>query len=122
MEDKSLLQRADETINGPRAKDYGSASENFQRIADIWSAVLGTEVTQAQVALCMIGVKMARLINSPDHEDSWLDIAGYAGLSPRLEIHSMEKECVCAQVSQVGPTTGTRWIVGENGPTLTSND
>jgi hypothetical protein len=31
------------------------------------------------VCILQIMVKIARLIESPDHRDSWLDIAGYAG-------------------------------------------
>ena len=30
---------------------------------------------------CMIAVKMSRLINSPKHLDSWIDIVGYAALA-----------------------------------------
>ncbi len=63
-----------------RGKDYGSAYENHERIAVIWTAILGYEVTASQVALCMAGVKMARLVQSPDNEDSWIDLAGYAAL------------------------------------------
>jgi len=28
----------------------------------------------------MIAVKLSRLIETPDHEDSWIDICGYAAL------------------------------------------
>ena len=76
---KTILQEADEIINGERAKDYGPASENFKRIAELWSVVLGQEITPEHVVLCMIQVKVARLCNSPDHRDSVMDIAGYAG-------------------------------------------
>jgi len=78
------LQTADELINGDRAKDYGSVSENFQRIADLWSVVLGVGVTPEQVALCMIQLKVARLVNTPEHKDSWVDIAGYVGCAEKL--------------------------------------
>ena len=30
--------------------------------------------------LAMVAVKMSRLINTPDHEDSWVDICGYGAL------------------------------------------
>jgi len=36
----------------------------------------------------MIWVKMARLAKTPSHQDSWIDIAGYAGLGG--EIGSMD--------------------------------
>ena len=32
-----ILDTAKELINGQRAKDYGDAEENFQRIADGWT-------------------------------------------------------------------------------------
>ena len=63
-----------------RGKDYGTIYENHERIAVIWTVIFGHEVTAAQVALCMASVKMARLVQSPDHEDSWVDLAGYAAV------------------------------------------
>jgi hypothetical protein len=52
--------------------------DNHIRIARLWSVLLDTEVTPEQVALCMIAVKQARLMETPDHDDSWQDILGYA--------------------------------------------
>lgn len=77
--DQTILEKADEIINGERAKDYGDARQNFQRTADLWSATLGVPVSIEQVILCMIQLKVSRLCNSPDHFDSWMDIAGYVG-------------------------------------------
>lgn len=60
-----------------RGEDYGDVVDNFERIAIIWTAIFGIPVTRAQVALCMAGVKMARLVETPEHDDSWLDLSGY---------------------------------------------
>ena len=79
-----ILDKAKKIIYGQRQKDYGDALSNHQRIADIWSAVLGIEVSPEQVVLCMIGLKMARLVNTPGHEDSWIDIVGYAGVWDKM--------------------------------------
>jgi hypothetical protein len=49
----------------------------------MWSALLEKEVTPNQVYLCLIAVKMSRLVESPRHRDSWLDIAGYAALAEK---------------------------------------
>jgi len=68
-----------------RGSAYGDASENFRRIADIWSVILSRRVTVKEVALCMSAVKMARLVETPDHTDSWIDLAGYATLG--VEVH-----------------------------------
>lgn len=75
-----VLSTADELINGQRAKDYGDAAENFQRIADLWQPILGVQPTPAQVALCLTQLKVARIITSPAHTDSWVDAAGYIAL------------------------------------------
>jgi hypothetical protein len=82
----SILTKAEEIINGERAKDYGSTLDNFGRIAKLWSVILGVEVTPEQHILCMVAVKMARLCNSPKHMDSIVDIAGYAGTYEKLLI------------------------------------
>ena len=79
-----LLVEAQRIINGARKTDYGDARENHEKIAEFWSAILGHEVTAEQVVLCMIGVKMARLCHSPEHRDSWVDIAGYVGVKSKM--------------------------------------
>lgn len=80
MKRAELLQKSADLIDGDRAKIYGDARENHERIATMWSAILGQDLTADQVYMCMIAVKLARLANTPDHEDSWVDIAGYAAL------------------------------------------
>lgn len=82
----TILHKADHIINGARKDDYGNAEENFGRIATIWSCLLGADVTPAQVVQCMIALKLARLFNTPDHYDSWLDIAGYVGVWEHIQI------------------------------------
>lgn len=80
-----MLDEAKELIYGQRAKDYGPAIENFSRIAKIWSVCLGIEVTPTQVCGCMIGMKLARLVNGDfSHRDSWVDIAGYVGCVDKI--------------------------------------
>lgn len=79
-----VLKKASELINGNRADDYGDAAENFGRIAKLWAATLGHDVTPAQVALCMAQVKISRLAHTPTHDDSWVDLAGYTGLGAEL--------------------------------------
>lgn len=79
MKAKDVIEELAQTL-ASRGEDYGSMYENHERIAVIWTVILGKEVTADQVALCMAGVKMARLIQSPNHNDSWLDLAGYAAV------------------------------------------
>lgn len=84
MNRSEILTTAEGLINGPRASDYGDPSVNFQRIADLWAPILGQDVTPIQVALCLAQLKVARLIQSPAHEDSWIDAAGYVALGGEL--------------------------------------
>jgi hypothetical protein len=79
-----LLVQAADLISGDRAKDYGDAHENFQRIADGWALILGHPVAAYQVALAMDWLKTCRLITSPDHLDSWIDKAGYTALGGEI--------------------------------------
>ena len=72
-----LLNKTADVIK-QRGEDYGSILDNHTRIAKLWSVLLDTDVTPEQVALCMIAVKQARLMETPDHVDSVQDILGYA--------------------------------------------
>ena len=72
-----LLQHAAGVIEH-RERIYGPAAESFEAIAARWSLVLGITVTPAQVALCLIDLKLARLSHDPKHLDSIVDVAGYA--------------------------------------------
>ena len=80
MKREQILDKAKTLISGERAKDYGDAYLNHKRIAELWSPILDKDITVDQVYACMIAVKLSRLIETPDHEDSWIDICGYAAL------------------------------------------
>ena len=80
MNRKEILNKAESLVNGPRAKEYGDAHDNHARIAQMWSVLLDKPVTIQQVYQCMVAVKLARMVVTPDHEDSWIDICGYGAL------------------------------------------
>jgi hypothetical protein len=63
-----------------RSTQYADASSNMTTIAARWSATLGREITPAQVVLCLLDLKLARLAHDPTHEDSAVDVCGYAAL------------------------------------------
>ena len=83
-----FLQEAEGLINGPRAKEYGPAKLNHQRIADIWTILLrcklSSDITPQEVVACMVGLKLARLAEDINKEDSWVDIIGYAALGGEI--------------------------------------
>ena len=72
----SLLEKV-QHITQERQQHYGHPLANFTEIAKRWSLTLSTPITPAQVALCMIDLKMSRLSHNPTHQDSLLDILGY---------------------------------------------
>ena len=67
-----------------RSAQYGDAAPNMSAIAARWSTTLGREVTAAQVVLCLLDLKLARLAHDPTHEDSAVDVCGYAALLREL--------------------------------------
>lgn len=77
---KSILAEADNIAGEDRSLDYGHPLINHQRIAGIWNiqlaGILTEPITPRQVALMMIGVKLAREIHRAKR-DNILDIAGY---------------------------------------------
>jgi hypothetical protein len=77
MNGAMLLQHAAGVVEH-RETVYGPAETLFAVIAARWSLVLGITVIPAQVALCLIDLKMARLSRDPAHLDSIVDVAGYA--------------------------------------------
>jgi hypothetical protein len=81
-----ILEKADNLIKGDRAKDYGDAYQNHDKIAEGWNVIVQSafsthgRITPSHVALMMDWVKTARLLNTINHEDSWIDKAGYTAL------------------------------------------
>jgi hypothetical protein len=63
-----------------RRKAYGDPAASMATVAARWSITLGRPVTPAQVVLCLIDLKLARLGHDPAHADSILDVAGYAAV------------------------------------------
>lgn len=83
-----LLAEAENLVNGDRNNTYGAPAQDFQRTADILSALGfraerpgGDEdgfIEAHHVAMILAAVKLSRLAWSPGKRDSWVDLAGYA--------------------------------------------
>lgn len=79
-----ILRTANKLINGDRQASYGDATKSFERLGRLWSEVIGVTVTAEQVALCLVQLKVSRLIVSSDHADSWVDLCGYGALGGEI--------------------------------------
>jgi hypothetical protein len=65
-------------ITDVRGAIYGHPKENYRRIQALKAIVAECQHPLAREALETICVKISRLIQTPDHLDSWLDISGAA--------------------------------------------
>lgn len=72
-----ILDTAKKCVCGQREQDYGSPENNFQIIADLWSAYYGKKFTALDVSMMMTLLKIARIRTGTATEDSFVDAAGY---------------------------------------------
>lgn len=79
MTPETFLDQAAHVLSERRAT-YGDSAKAMAAIAARWSITLGHPVTPAQVVLCMLDLKLARLARDPGHLDSLRDVAGYAAV------------------------------------------
>jgi hypothetical protein len=79
----AILDHAAEII-ADRRTTYGDPAASMATVAARWSVTLGHPVTPAEVMLCMIDLKLARLAHDPTHRDSVIDVIGYAALLPEV--------------------------------------
>lgn len=75
----SVLLDAEATINGPRRAEYGSPLKIFTKVEQAAKALGLEQGNPLHHPMYMTLVKLTRLIQTPDHRDSIIDWAGYAG-------------------------------------------
>ncbi|QOP65919.1 hypothetical protein SEA_STLSCUM_56 [Mycobacterium phage STLscum] len=102
---ESILEEAQRLIHGPRNKNYGHPRENFDDIAELFSAYLERPITDLDVANLMILVKVARVKGTGYHRDSYTDIAGYAGCAARIYEEPVEEDGQLALSDEAGNVT-----------------
>lgn len=80
MIDPALASEAVATMMGPRMTTHGDPRVTLGRIAGMWSAYIGAEITAADVAQMMVLVKIARTRGGYDR-DHFLDAIAYTLLA-----------------------------------------
>lgn len=97
-----MLRNAIDLTCGQRDKAYGPPYRNMKQTSELFNAYirnrplsrLGAELDAHDMAVFMILAKVSRLATTPNHEDSWTDIAAYAGIGHE-----------CAQQENAGSLT-----------------
>jgi len=73
-----------------RGIEYGDPRHNFLRIYKIARA-LGIQLRDpSELALIAIATKLSRMVESPEREDSYLDLIGYAAILGRCRFSTPE--------------------------------
>ena len=74
-----ILDEAAQITSVDRQEVYGHPINDFDKVAKMTAPILESDLDpRLKHALYMMQVKIARLLNTPDHHDSIVDIAGYA--------------------------------------------
>jgi len=80
----AIADEAKRIVAGARRSAYGKPEDNFDRIARFWQAYFentgraSAKVKAEDVSPLMRLMKEARLCETPDHRDSFVDLVGYA--------------------------------------------
>jgi hypothetical protein len=81
-----IAQEAARIVDGARRGAYGTPERNFERICLLWNAYIeakygqrlaGFALTPSDISPMMRLMKEARIIESPKHYDSHVDLVGY---------------------------------------------
>jgi hypothetical protein len=76
-----------------KGEDYGQPLSFFSKLANIYSEMIGKNITTNQVVAMFMVMKSLRAFNNPDHQDSYLDAMGYSkiGLDIAKTINDIEE-------------------------------
>ena len=83
-----VLDTARDLTCGDRNDAYGEPVANMQRIAGIFNAITGRDLSGREIALVHQATKLARRAMNTTHKDSYVDGAAYTGI---------EYECALAE-------------------------
>jgi len=93
---KDILSQS-ATIIDSRAKDYGDVIESFTRASSIATTILQKHISIYDVAIISAAIKMSRISNKNDHEDSYIDAINYLAFAAQFKSYQTEKMPSIAQ-------------------------
>lgn len=80
---RMFLENVSKTID-QRGEEYGTPAENLKRISTLWSIHLNFEVTEYDVCLMMVLLKLARNVEG-HKDDNLLDAAAYLAIADQMK-------------------------------------
>ena len=80
-----ILDTAKKCVCGDREQDYGTPEQNFDVIAQLWTAFKKVPFTAVDVAVFQALVKIGRVSSGHGKSDNWVDLAGYAACGGEIE-------------------------------------
>ena len=87
---KQILTQSAAIIDS-RAKEYGDVIESFSRASSIATTILQKHISIYDVAIISAAIKMSRISNKNDHEDSYIDAINYLAFAAQFKSDSVEK-------------------------------
>ena len=82
---KDILTNAADIIS-ERGKTHGHYDLTMLRTSKLWGDYLERDIDPMDVAICMALVKLARIMETRNHDDNWLDICAYLAISGELAV------------------------------------
>ena len=82
-----VLERFDASyasVTTDRRDIYGDPIDTYRRVAALRTVVDECADPQLREIIGMVATKLVRLVQTPDHLDSWVDVAGYARTAAML--------------------------------------
>jgi hypothetical protein len=86
----TILEEAQQIINGVREQTHGPKERSFNVIADLWETYLenrkepSSGIHAIDVAWMMVLLKMARSMHGQPSRDHFVDAAGYIAIAAEL--------------------------------------
>lgn len=98
----SVAAEAERIITGARRDAYGPVRESFERIATMWSAVVGRPLTVEEVAAMMVCLKVCRELGGAHHRDNLVDVVGYTLLWDQM-VEEERANDICVPFDGLAP-------------------
>jgi hypothetical protein len=85
-----IAKKAAELVGGDRAQTHGDMEENFNRVADLWTAYLGKRIdcplNAVDIGNMMALLKIARTQGGEVNADDFVDGAGYLACAGEIAL------------------------------------